>query len=179
MRARITAPSGYAMVALLVGLSVMSVAATLALPVWKQAAQREKEAELIFRGEQYKRAVALFQRRAGPGVLPPDIDFLVENRFLRRAYRDPMTSGDFEVIRRGGVSGPARAGEPPGVVGVVSRSQERSIRLYGDRDVYNEWLFVHQEPSSGPGPTGTTPSPTPPRGAGETGGPGGRSDVRE
>jgi type II secretory pathway pseudopilin PulG len=179
MRAKATDPSGYAMVALLVGLSVMSIAATIALPVWKQAAQREKEAELIFRGEQYVRAVALFQRRAGPGALPPDIDFLVENRFLRRAYRDPMTDGDFEVIRRGGASGPARAGEAPGIAGVVSRSQARSIQVYGDRNTYNEWLFVHQEEPSSPGPRGNVPSPGPPRGSGEAGGPEGRSDVRE
>jgi type II secretory pathway pseudopilin PulG len=178
MRTKSTDPAGYAMAALLVGLGVMSVAATVALPVWKQAAQREKEAELIFRGEQYVRAVALYQRRAGPGALPPDVDFLVENRLLRRAYRDPMTGGDFEVIRRS-AAGPARAGAPPGIVGVVSRSQGRSIRLYGDRNVYNEWLFVHQDPSPEPGPQGNSSPPARPRGSGDARNPEGRSDARE
>jgi type II secretory pathway pseudopilin PulG len=120
----------------------MAVAATVALPVWKQVAQREKEAELIFRGEQYARAITLFQRRVGPGALPPDIEFLVENRFLRRAYRDPITGGQFQIVRGGEAEGPARAGPPPGVAGVVSTSQERSIRLYGDRNYYNEWQFL-------------------------------------
>jgi len=41
---------GYAMAALLVGLSVMAVLMTVAMPVWKQLAQREKEEELVFRG---------------------------------------------------------------------------------------------------------------------------------
>ena len=68
---------GYAMAALLVGLFVMGVLATVAMPVWTQAARREKEAELVFRGEQYARAVGLFQRKMGPGTLPPNLDLLV------------------------------------------------------------------------------------------------------
>ena len=81
--------NGYAMVALLVALSVMAILSTVAMPVWRQMSQREKEAELIFRGEQYARAIGLFQRRAGPGMNPPNLDILVEQRFLRRKYKDP------------------------------------------------------------------------------------------
>ena len=55
--------AGYAMVALLVGLSIMAVALSVALPAWRTMTQREKEAELVFRGEQYARAIALFQRK--------------------------------------------------------------------------------------------------------------------
>ena len=42
---------GYAMAALLVAIGVMSVMLTVALPAWRQATKRGKEAELIFRGE--------------------------------------------------------------------------------------------------------------------------------
>src|SRR4029453_15240237 len=73
---------GYAMVVLLVSLSVMAVMMSVAMPVWKQTAQREKETELVFRGEQYARAIALFQRKHGPGTLPPSINVLVEERFI-------------------------------------------------------------------------------------------------
>src|SRR4029450_1654825 len=52
---------GYAMAALLVGMSVMAIIMSVAMPVWNTAARRERETELIFRGEQYARAVALFQ----------------------------------------------------------------------------------------------------------------------
>src|SRR5262245_46860606 len=90
--------AGYAMAALLVALAVMSVLASAAMPTWKQMARREKEAELIFRGEQYARAIGLFQRRAGPGVNPPSIDVLVQQKFLRKKYKDPITGGDFELI---------------------------------------------------------------------------------
>ena len=92
------------MVALLVAMSIMSVMLTVAMPVWHQMAQREKEAELIFRGQQYARAIGMFQRRAGPGALPPTLDVLVEQRFLRSKYKDPITgrrlpSADFRPAR--------------------------------------------------------------------------------
>jgi type II secretory pathway pseudopilin PulG len=86
------------MAALLVALSVMAVLASAAMPTWKQLSQREKEAELIFRGQQYARAIGLFQRRAGPGVNPPSLDVLVQQRFLRKKYKDPITGDDFDLI---------------------------------------------------------------------------------
>lgn len=86
------------MAALLVGMAVSAVLLTVAMPVWKQTATREKEAELIFRGQQYARAIGLFQRRGGPGVLPPSTQVLVEQRFLRKKFTDPITGGEFLVL---------------------------------------------------------------------------------
>jgi type II secretory pathway pseudopilin PulG len=86
------------MAALLVALSVMAVLASAAMPAWKHMSQREKEAELVFRGQQYARAIGLFQRRAGPGVNPPNLDVLVQQKFLRKKYKDPITGGDFDLI---------------------------------------------------------------------------------
>lgn len=91
---------GYAMAALLIALSVMAIMMSVALPNWRTLSQREKEAELVFRGEQYARAIAMFQREFG-GAFPPDIDVLVTERFLRKAYKDPITGQDFEVITPG------------------------------------------------------------------------------
>ena len=92
------ADSGYALAALLVGLAVMGIAMSAALPVWSQAARRERELELIFRGEQYARAIGLYQR-VYAGAYPPDIDTLVEQRFLRRRYHDPMVAdGEFRIV---------------------------------------------------------------------------------
>ncbi len=61
---------GYAMAALLVSIGVMMVLMSVAMPVWRHEVQREKEAELIFRGEQYARAINLYQRKMGPGNFP-------------------------------------------------------------------------------------------------------------
>ena len=162
---------GYAMAALLGSLVVMGVLMSMLLPVWSQAAQREREAELAFRGEQYARAIELYQRRFA-GAFPPDVDSLVEQRFLRRLYKDPMMEdGEFQILyqaqgadvvsvpatapRPGQVIGqPTRVGRPPngqsttsgprgGVIGVVSKSTERSLRIYNGGSTYSEWLFVH------------------------------------
>ena len=88
---------GYAMAALLVGMSVMAVLMGALLPVWTHLATREKEAELIFRGNQYARAIGLFQRKFA-NTPPPTIDVLVEQRFLRKKYKDPITKDDFQPI---------------------------------------------------------------------------------
>jgi type II secretory pathway pseudopilin PulG len=100
------------MVVLLVGLSIMAIMMTVVMPVWHQAAQREKEAELVFRGEQYARAIALLQRKS-VGALPPSIDFLVEQRFLRKKFKDPITNDDFALVLVSAAA-PGSRGTPPG-----------------------------------------------------------------
>ena len=167
------------MAGLLVMLGVMGILSSMLLPVWNQAAKREREAELIFRGEQYARAVELYQRRY-VGANPQDFETLVEQRFLRRMYADPMTKdGEFRVIYFSQVADvrgePATADRPGestsdatsgarttepirfgddqegGVVGVVSRSDEDSLRVYNDRETYDEWAFVYAPSASAPG----------------------------
>ena len=110
---------GYAMAVLLVAMSVAAVLMTAVMPTWKQMTRREKEAELIFRGEQYVRAIGLFQKRAGPGVLPPNLDVLVDQRFLRKKFKDPITNKDFDLLtpttaagRGGGAPGQPTTGAP-------------------------------------------------------------------
>ena len=75
----------------------MSVLMSVALPAWRHEAQREKEAELVFRGEQYARAIALY-RAKNANAFPPSVDVLVQGKFLRKKYVDPVTNKDFDVI---------------------------------------------------------------------------------
>ena len=91
---------GFTMVALLVALSVMAVIMSAVLPVYSTIAKRERETELVFRGQQYARAVSLFQRKYG-NALPPSIDVLLEQKFLRMKYKDPITGDDFQVVGPG------------------------------------------------------------------------------
>src|SRR5262245_50443338 len=88
---------GFAMAALLVTLAVMMVIMTAALPVLSTMAQREREAELVFRGQQYARAISLFQRKYG-NALPPNLDALLDGKFLRKKYKDPITGDDFQLL---------------------------------------------------------------------------------
>jgi type II secretory pathway pseudopilin PulG len=108
---------GYAMAALLVGLSIMAVLMSAALPVWAHFSKREKEEELIWRGQQYARAIGLFQRKYA-NTFPPSVDLLVEQKFLRKKYKDPITNDDFQPIPAGGVAMPIGGGGqqplPPG-----------------------------------------------------------------
>ena len=174
------------MAALLVAMSIMAVMLSVAMPVWRQMAQREQEAELVFRGEQYARAIGLFQRKFA-NAAPPSIDLLVQQKFLRKKYKDPITNDDFVPVLQGqaAMAAPGQtrpAGSPPGatrpaqsetplgrsptapgaatggVMGVTSKSTATSIRLYKGRSRYNEWQFVYAAPAAAPG-TGAQPSP--------------------
>jgi len=91
---------GYAMAALLVAMTVMAIVLSTAMPVYSTVARREREAELVFRGEQYARAIAMFQRKYG-NQLPPDVDVLIDQKFLRKKYKDPITGGDFQYLGAG------------------------------------------------------------------------------
>jgi type II secretory pathway pseudopilin PulG len=92
--------AGYAMAALLIALSIMSVMLTVAMPVWKQTSRREREEELIFRGKQYAHAIGLFQKKFA-NAYPPNLDVLVDQRFLRKKFKDPITNEDFVPIPAG------------------------------------------------------------------------------
>jgi type II secretory pathway pseudopilin PulG len=186
-------PAGYAMAALLVAIAVLTIMLSVAMPVWRHEMQREREAELVFRGEQYIRAIDLFQRKYA-GALPPTIDVLVTERFLRKKYKDPMTEdGEFRVIAAGAQQQPglpqpggpdARPGQQPqlratvqpptsafgqsrpgaqppvgaGIIGVASKSKEKSIRLYKGRNKYDEWQFIFASIGARPGAPGQQPN---------------------
>src|SRR3954465_13086223 len=103
--------AGYAMAALLVAMSIMAIMLTVAMPVWKQTSRREKEEELVFRGKQYPHAIGLFQKKFA-NAYPPNLDVLVDQRFLRKKFKDPITNDDFAPI----LAGQAVPGspQPPG-----------------------------------------------------------------
>ena len=243
---------GYLMVALLVAMSIMAITMAAMLPAWSTMARREREAELVFRGEQYARAIRLFQQKFG-GAFPPNVDALVNERVLRKKYKDPITNDDFQPIAvgdatagpsaqnpfaptgagtgrtstpgtgRGTPASAATPGRPPapqpsttgqraggtgtglaqggrpggagafgsstGIMGVTSKSDAPSLRIYKGGDHYNQWLFIAtqaqtqaggrgaQTPGQGtrggaPGPTGR-PGGAGPRGGNPFGGGGG------
>ncbi len=120
--------AGYAMAGLLVSIAIMGIVMSMIMPTWRTWAKREKEAELIFRGEQYMRAIELYQRQF-VGAYPTDMDLLVEQRFLRRAYTDPMTGAEFEVLTQGSVQGASgeQLAATSGQAGVVQQQPSASL----------------------------------------------------
>src|SRR4051794_36476752 len=118
-----TSEQGYAMAALLIAMSVMAIMMTVVMPVWKQAAQREKEEELVFRGRQYVHAIGLFQRKFA-NAYPPNIDVLVDQRFLRKKFKDPITNADFVPIAVGqGAPGTQTPAGQRGAPGAATQPQ--------------------------------------------------------
>ena len=89
---------GYTLLILLFAVSILSIGLIMAVPVWETQIQREKEEELIFRGNQFVEAVRLYQLKK-PGAYPSTLEELVEEKCLRRLYRDPMTiDGEWNII---------------------------------------------------------------------------------
>jgi len=87
-------PKGYTLVALMVGLTVMSILIAAVLPLASTEAQRDKEDELIFRGFQYAEGIRTFRRRYGryPNTLKEM--FEMRPRTLRKLWKDPITNSD-------------------------------------------------------------------------------------
>jgi type II secretory pathway pseudopilin PulG len=137
---------GYAMAALLVALSVMSIMLAAALPSWRTMAQRERETELVFRGEQYVQAIELFSRRTGG--FPPSLNVLREGRFIRKLYKDPITDGDFQPVYLGQVG----AGGVPAVPGQQPPQPGRGPAPFGAPG--------QQQGSQGPGAPPLTGAPS-------------------
>ena len=87
--------SGFAL--LLVFLMAAIIAITLYMEIPRVAfdAQRQKEDLLIYRGEQYKRAIQVFarQNKRYPSKIE-DLESTNNRHYLRRRYIDPMTGKD-------------------------------------------------------------------------------------
>lgn len=115
---------GYAllMVCFLAALAI--IASWAAVPNLLTQSRREKEEEMIWRGEQYARAVRLFYRKNGR--FPQSIEELVEKktniRYLRASYADPMNTKDgswrlLYVGPSGQIIGSVRAAPVRGALG--------------------------------------------------------------
>ena len=106
---------GYVLLTVLLLLLLMILAMAAAVPAAKIAIKRDKEQELIHRGNQYARAIGRYYRRFGR--YPANLEQLENTnnmRFLRKRYKDPMTGkDDWNVLHFGevqlktpGINGP-------------------------------------------------------------------------
>jgi type II secretory pathway pseudopilin PulG len=142
---------GLVLLALLIMLILVGVGALAAAEVWSTTLKRERETQLLFVGNQYRRAIESYWKMSpGRRVYPPSFDVLLtDNRFpnpvhhLRRMYRDPMSeSGEFEPIVQANA-----------LIGVHSTSQDAPIKRAGfpavyakfeSAESYAQWQFIFQ-----------------------------------
>ena len=226
---------GYMLLYLLFLVAILSISLVTIVPKLKFVLQREREQEMVHRGEQYRRAVRRYYRKMG--AYPPTLDVLESTnnlRFLRKRYKDPINKNqDFKVVTQmelmkamatslsnnTGVAGAQTLGQPiasdnptgdprpasapvaaapaastpapdpsanasdpssqtgiansdpnnrsplpftpvvpqsqgptlgggiGGLVGVVSASNDETIRIYNKKNHYKDWLFIY-DPTS-------------------------------
>ena len=95
---------GYALIVMLIAVTVITIALLAVLPSTFQEARREREEELIFRGNQYAQAIYLFQKHFNR--YPNSVKELLHTdnlSFLRKPWPDPMTpSGKWRFIHASG-----------------------------------------------------------------------------
>lgn len=115
------------------------------------AAQREKEAELLFRGNQYRQAIESYYKKEGKypkalAELVEDKRFATPARHLRRLYSDPITGeAEWGIVEAPG----------GGIMGVHSRSEAQPVKRGGfslanktfqDARRYADWQFFYTPP---------------------------------
>jgi type II secretory pathway pseudopilin PulG len=132
------ADGGFIMVILIVAMGVSAVWMGALLPAWRQQVIREREAELIFRGEQYARAIYLYRQKNNQ-ISPPTIDVLVSQHYLRKKYLDPITGKEFLPL--GGLSSTGGSTGGGGITGVRSTSNDTSIVIYKTQQTYSQFPF--------------------------------------
>ena len=88
---------GYALLVIAFAATLLLIAAMTAAPKIKTVRQREKEQEMIWRGNQYVRGIKLYYRKNGK--FPTSLEDLTKPqvgniRFMRQQYKDPMNPED-------------------------------------------------------------------------------------
>jgi type II secretory pathway pseudopilin PulG len=173
-RARVPpAARGFTYVGLLALLVLIGLLLAAAGEVASKATQREREAQLLWVGHEYRAAIGRYwiRKRAFPQTLEELLgataDAPVPVRYLRHLYPDPMTNAvDWVLV-------PAL---PPasGIMGVASRSQRAPIKTgkfapedqgFESAASYGDWKFLFQPGIPQPGavsrPQAATSRPTP------------------
>lgn len=155
---------GVTLMVVLVMIVIVGLSAGLAGQTISSMVQREREAELLWRGDQYRKAIASYLSSGGQGgaallAYPQRLEDLLRDprslatkRHLRRLYPDPMTGAPFLILK-----------DPGGrLTGVRSASEDRPFQQDGfpieyqdftAAEKYSAWEFRYTPAKVKPGPT--------------------------
>ncbi len=149
-RSSLAGQRGAILLLLLVMIVILGLASSMAGQTWRSTMQKAREAELLWRGEQYQQAIASYYSvEHGPQqMLPAKLEHLIRDprfpntvRHLRKLYNDPMTNEDWELV-----TDPAER-----IIGVRSSSTLEPFRKDGfpksldklqGKTSYSEWEFA-------------------------------------
>jgi len=170
---------GFTYIGILILMTMMGIAVTAVSELWYTAQKREKEQELLFVGNQFRRALAMYS--ADGGSYPKRLEDLLKDsripgvrRYLRKIYRDPFTGGtEWGLVRSAGDV----------ITGVYSLSNEEPLKQaefsladkpFEGKKKYSEWIFASTSTQGKPGattpasagaPTAATPGAQAPSGS--------------
>ena len=140
---------GFTYLTVLFIVAVITAGLALVGEVWETAAKREKEAELLFIGNEYRKAITRYYL-AGKNQYPRSLEDLLKDprqpgtvRYLRRAYVDPVTAKpEWGIVKA----------PDGGIAGVHSLSDQKPLKTgnFRVRDAgfesaatYADWKFVY------------------------------------
>lgn len=132
------ASQGFTYLALLAAITIIGISLGATGKYWQNIIQRDKEEELLFRGDEYRKAIERYYT-AVPGrtQYPATIDNLLKDertpqgkRYLRKRYVDPFTGEDFREIK-----------DPltNRIIGVYSPCNKKPIKQSNFNDPYLEF----------------------------------------
>lgn len=168
-----TTSRGFTYIALLVAIVIIGISLGSAGRYWQNISLRDREEELLFRGDQYRLAIERYYF-ALPGRMqyPPSVDDLLKDnrtptgkRHLRRKYLDPITNKEFVEIRDQ---------LSKRIIGFNSPSDQEPLRRgnfpdqykeFAKKEKYSEWQFIflpRQGLPGAPQPLRPTPMQSPP-----------------
>jgi type II secretory pathway pseudopilin PulG len=156
---------GFTYLTVLVVVAFMGLGLAVAGQVWRTALMRDREVELLYAGNQYRRAIERYYV-SGLSQYPRALDDLLKDprkpgteRYLRKLYADPMTGkSEWGIVKA----------PDGGIMGVYSRSEDKPIKTANfplvNRDFegaakYSDWKFVYN-PVLAQAPTGQQPGQT-------------------
>lgn len=142
--------SGFTYIALIAAVAIIGISLGAAGKYWQNVMLRDREEELLFRGDQYRQAIERYYF-AIPGrpQYPESIENLITDnrtaagrRHLRQKYKDPMTNQDFVEIRDQ---------LSKRITGVHSSSEKKPLKQdnfaerypeFAGKEKYSDWKFV-------------------------------------
>lgn len=168
---------GLTYLGVLLAVAILGTSLAATGTVWHTARRQDNEKELLFVGDQYRRAIEAYYLHSpgAAGQYPPTLEALLQDprqatvtRYLRRLYRDPITgSTEWGLVR----------GPGGGIAGVFSLSEERPLKQanfgaryesFANAGKYSDWRFVFMggtasalPPPAAPGVPGVTLVPPP------------------
>ncbi len=147
-----TGKSGYALITAIIAINIFAIFSLMAASMWQREAGRNNEKELIFRGNQYVRAIENFKKKY-PNTFPKNIEILEKERFIRKLYTDPVSeNGEWNYVMKSRNRRNKTFFIIPSellskyiksydLYGVSSSSPDESYMEYRSMKRYDEWAF--------------------------------------